>query len=178
MPSYRGYSHEVSPSVLFCVHIPNHSCFSDLKELRWQDYQQGRKTAGAFGQTAFSAPSQPATGMFGQPAPQNPAPAANPMFGGFGNTNATNTPAAPTTGGFGAFGQTNTAPATTSAFGNAFGQQPQQQQQLQLQQTTGFGGLGQPQHNTAGTGLFGGGAFGQNNNQPKPFSAFGMFCAV
>ncbi|KAF9819491.1 hypothetical protein IEO21_02099 [Rhodonia placenta] len=97
------------------------------------------------------------------------------MFGGFGNTNATNTPAAPTTGGFGAFGQTNTAPATTSAFGNAFGQQPQQQQQQQQpQQTTGFGGLGQPQQNTAGTGLFGGGAnnLGASIN-PMNISALG-----
>ncbi|CDO68452.1 hypothetical protein BN946_scf184760.g8 [Trametes cinnabarina] len=144
---------------------------ASFEELRWQDYQQGRKTAGSFGQTSFGAPAQPAqpsTGLFGQPA----APAATgTTFGGFGNTSTTAQPAAP--GGFGAFGQPSTGTNTTGTglFGGsgAFGQQNQQQPQ----QSTGFGAFGQPQNQqqsgTAG-GLFGGGAFGANN-QAKP--AFG-----
>ncbi|KAI0355398.1 hypothetical protein OH77DRAFT_1479956 [Trametes cingulata] len=147
---------------------------ASFEELRWQDYQQGRKTAGAFGQTSFGAPNQPAqpaqptTGLFGQPS----APAATgTTFGGFGNTSTTTQPA---TTGFGAFGQpSNTTNTGGSLFGGggAFGQ-PNQQQQPQQPQTTGFGAFGQPQNQQTNTGggLFGGGAFGANN-QPKP--AFG-----
>ncbi|KAL1944102.1 hypothetical protein VTO73DRAFT_3287 [Trametes versicolor] len=149
---------------------------STFEELRLQDYQQGRKTAGAFGQTTFGAPAQPAQptgGLFGQPA----APAATgTTFGGFGNTSTT---AQPATTGFGAFGQpantTNTTGGSLFGGGGAFGQpsQPQQPQQQQPQQPAGFGAFGQPQNqqNNTGGGLFGGGgAFGANN-QAKP--AFG-----
>ncbi|KII95281.1 hypothetical protein PLICRDRAFT_208927 [Plicaturopsis crispa FD-325 SS-3] len=147
---------------------------SSFEELRFQDYQQGRKTAGAgagaFGQpSAFGAPSQPAasTGnsIFGQPA--QPAQPTNSIFGGGGAFGQNNQPAAGNAfGGGSAFGQP-AAPATgTGLFGGggAFGQ-PQNQQP---QQSTGFGGFGQPQQpqtqqpaaNTGG-GLFGGGgAFG------------------
>ncbi|KAI0832820.1 nucleoporin autopeptidase-domain-containing protein [Trametes gibbosa] len=155
MPQYRSASFEAS-----------------VVELRLQDYQQGRKTAGAFGQASFGAPAQPAqpsTGLFGQPA----APAATgTTFGGFGNTS---TAAQPATTGFGNFGQpantTNTTGGGIFGTGGAFGQQNQQQQP---QQPTGFGVFGQPQNqqqtNTAGGGLFGTGTFGANN-QAKP--AFG-----
>ncbi|KAI0774746.1 nucleoporin autopeptidase-domain-containing protein [Trametes elegans] len=147
---------------------------ASFEELRLQDYQQGRKTAGAFGQSSFGAPAQPAqpsTGLFGQPA----APAATgSTFGGFGNPGTTNQPA---TSGFGAFGQpanntTNTTGGGLFGGGGAFGQPNQQQQQPQT--NTGFGAFGQPQNqqqNATGGGLFGGGgAFGANN-QTKP--AFG-----
>ncbi|OSD04447.1 hypothetical protein PYCCODRAFT_1407337 [Trametes coccinea BRFM310] len=147
---------------------------ASFEELRLQDYQQGRKTAGSFGQTSFGQPAQPAqpsTGLFGQPA----APAATgTTFGGFGNTSTTAQPAA--TGGFGAFGQPSTGTSTTGGGlfggGGAFGQ-PNQQQPQQPPQSTGFGAFGQPQTQPqTGTtgGLFGGGAFGANN-QTKP--AFG-----
>ncbi|KAI0686785.1 nucleoporin autopeptidase-domain-containing protein [Cytidiella melzeri] len=159
MPPYRGCS---------------------LEELRYQDYQQGRKTAGAFGQSTFGAPAaQPSTSMYGQPATS--AQPANSLFGGFGanntagtGTNTTNTfgafgqPAAPAASqpgpgglfGGGAFGQPQSQPQQPSAFGGFGQQQPQQQQQQQPQQ--------QPT-----TSLFGGGAFGAQSQQPKPFSGFG-----
>ncbi|KAI0658563.1 nucleoporin autopeptidase-domain-containing protein [Cubamyces menziesii] len=146
---------------------------ASFEELRLQDYAQGRKTAGAFGQTSFGAtaqPAQPSTGLFGQPA----APAATgTTFGGFGNTSTAPQPA---TTGFGAFGQPSTTNNTTGSSlfggGGAFGQQSQPQQQQQ-QQPSGFGAFGQPQTQqpATGGGLFGGGgAFGANN-QAKP--AFG-----
>ncbi|KAI0638585.1 nucleoporin autopeptidase-domain-containing protein [Trametes polyzona] len=146
---------------------------ASFEELRWQDYQQGRKTAGAFGQTTFGAPAQPTqptTGLFGQPA----APTATgTTFGGFGNTS---TAAQPGTTGFGSFGQpsnttTNTTGGGLFGGGGAFGQ-PNQQQQPQ-QQPSGFGAFGQPQTqpNNTGGGLFGGGGAFGTNNQPKP--AFG-----
>lgn len=138
-----------------------------------QDYQQGRKTAGAFGQTAFNAPAQPtqpAGGIFGQ---QHTTASAPPTtgFGAFGNANP-----APTNT-FGAFGQPNNANtnSNTGAFGT-FNQPPQNQQQPQP--TTGFGAFGQPQQPQQNTGIFsnGGGAFAAaaNNTQNKPFSGFGM----
>ncbi|KAF7981731.1 hypothetical protein HWV62_32335 [Athelia sp. TMB] len=155
MPAYRGSSYE---------------------ELRVQDYQQGRKTAGGFGQTAFGAtPAQPSTstsgGLFGQPAQQ---PATSSIFGGGGAFGQPSQPAAaaPSTG-FGAFGQpaaqSNTATTGGGIFGS-FGQQTQQQQQ------PATGAFGQPAAPATGGGLFGNsGAFGQANNQAKPagFGAFG-----
>jgi nuclear pore complex protein Nup98-Nup96 len=125
---------------------------------------QGRKTAGAFGQSAAfgtTTTAAPTTNIFGAPAQST----AQPSTSIFGNTN-TNTNA------FGAFGQ-NTAnqPATTTGTGlfGAFGQQQQQQQPG----STGFGGFGQlaqqPQTQT-GTNAFGGGAF--SANKPNTFSTF------
>jgi nuclear pore complex protein Nup98-Nup96 len=162
MPAYRGSSYE---------------------ELRVQDYQQGRKTAGGFGQSATfgTNPLQPSTstaggGLFGQPA----QPAANPMFGGSAfNTNTAATAAPATTNpAFGTFGQ-NTAAQTNTTGTGAFGSFGQQQPQP----STGFGAFSQQQQQqpaaatNTGTGIFGGGgAFGQNNNQAKPASgAFGNF---
>ncbi|PFH49258.1 hypothetical protein AMATHDRAFT_63536 [Amanita thiersii Skay4041] len=138
-----------------------------FEELRLQDYAQNRKTANAFGQTAFGAP-QPTTGMFGQQQQQP----QNTQSSLFGNTTTTQ----PSTG-FGAFGQnTNTSTNTGSLFGGggAFGQQQQQPQQSQ----TSFGAFGsqpqqQPQQQSGS--LFGGGTstgtFGNTAN--KPFGSFG-----
>jgi hypothetical protein len=158
MPQYRGNSFE---------------------ELRMQDYQQNRKTAGsnAFGQSAFGGTTQPsaAPSLFGQPQPQPAQPQpANPIFGSFGNTAANNAntgtgnafsglgqnPAQPT-GGFGTFNQTSQQPAA-SGFG-AFGQPQQQPQQQQPPQ--------QPPQQQQGASLFGStGAFGSQN---KPAGGFG-----
>jgi nuclear pore complex protein Nup98-Nup96 len=151
--------------------VPIKAHLSSIQELRLQDYAQGRKTAGAFGQSAAFGNTQPTnTGLFGaQPAQQNPA---QPSIFGAPAANQT------TTSAFGPFGQTPanqpaTAPAATGLFGSAtFGQTQQQPQQ----QTTGFGTFGQPaqqqtqQQQQAG-GLFGsGGTFGTTS---KPaFSAF------
>ncbi|KAI0650832.1 nucleoporin autopeptidase-domain-containing protein [Trametes meyenii] len=147
---------------------------ASFEELRLQDYQQGRKTAGAFGQSSFGAPAQPAqssTGLFGQPA----APAATgTTFGGFGNASSATQPA---TTGFGTFGQPANQTNTTGGglFGGTFGQQNQQQPQSQPQQSQagGFSGFGLPQNqqNTTGGGLFGGGGVFGSNTQAKP--AFG-----
>lgn len=159
MPAYRGTSFE---------------------ELRLQDYQQGRKTAGAFGQSTFGAPATGGTGLFGQPAAPTTTQPTNSIFGSFGNNNAGAAAPAATGGAFGSFGQP-AQPATgttgTGLFGGgAFGQQ-QQQQPAQPQQPGAFGAFGQPQQpaqqQPAGGGLFGGGAFGAQNQQPKPFGAFG-----
>ncbi|EIW82263.1 hypothetical protein CONPUDRAFT_136791 [Coniophora puteana RWD-64-598 SS2] len=164
MPAYRGTSFE---------------------EIRVQDYQQGRKTAGAFGQSSFGAPaagSQP-TGAFGQPA------TGSSIFGGsgggggnaFGST-PNNQPA--TGAGFGGFGQ-NTGSTGGSMFGgggtSTFGQ-PQQQQ------SSGFGGFGQNQQQQqpqqqqqqqpgAGTGsIFGSTTTNPAFSQPnKPTTGFGTF---
>ncbi|KAH7909456.1 nucleoporin autopeptidase-domain-containing protein [Hygrophoropsis aurantiaca] len=163
MPAYRGTS---------------------LEELRYQDYQQGRKTAGAFGQSSFGAPvsTTPATGLFGAAQTQ---PATNPLFGNntFGGANATTNQTNPAGGVFGNFGQnaaTNAQPSGTGTglFGSTFGQ-TQQQQQQQQQQPSAFGAFGQPQQPqqqqqqpqqpAASGGIFGGGAFGQS----KPASTFG-----
>jgi hypothetical protein len=137
------------------------------QELRVQDYAQGRKTAGSFGQSAAFGTQQPTTGLFGttQPAQPNQQPS---LFGAPANTTS-NT-------GFGAFGGSTTtnqptAPATTGLFGGTTfgGQQPAQ--------TSAFGGGAfgstQPQQTQQQTGLFGGGsAFG--STAPKPtFGAFG-----
>ncbi|KAJ8517984.1 hypothetical protein ONZ45_g4906 [Pleurotus djamor] len=164
MPAYRGTSFE---------------------ELRFQDYAQGRKTAGAFGQSAaFGATTtQPATNVFGQPQPQQTTTtnafgqntSTPSAFGAFSATN--NQPAQPTNslfGGTSAFGQPAQQPAQQpSAFG-VFGQ-PAQQQQPQQQQPAGgiFGGgsaFGQPKPAGTGFGGFGGGgAFGSTNTTNNAF---------
>jgi nuclear pore complex protein Nup98-Nup96 len=161
MPAYRG---------------------SSFEELRVQDYQQGRKTAGGFGQSATfpaqaSTSTSGTTGLFGQPA----QPAANPMFGGsaFGANN-TNQPNANTSGGFGAFGQNTAGQTNTAGTGTGtgiFGSFAQNQQQQQQQPSTGFGAFGQPQQpqpaTGTGTSIFGGGgAFGQNKPAGGAFNAF------
>ncbi|KAJ6561461.1 nucleoporin autopeptidase-domain-containing protein [Mycena vulgaris] len=141
MPNYRGTSFE---------------------ELRIQDYAQGRKTAGAFGQSAaFGGVQQPATNMFGQPQPAQ----QTSVFGGGA--------AQPTTG-FGAFG--TPAPAAAPAFGGggAFGQPQQPQQQQQQQPTPAFGQFGQQQpQQPQQPSVFGGGTTGAFGAAPKP--AFGGF---
>ncbi|KAI0711054.1 nucleoporin autopeptidase-domain-containing protein [Cerioporus squamosus] len=145
---------------------------ASFEELRFQDYQQGRKTAGAFGQSSFGAPAQATTGLFGQPAatPATQPAATGTTFGGFGNTSTAQTG----TTGFGAFGGGNTGTTGTGGGlfggGGAFGQQNPTAQQPQ--QNTGFGAFGSTQNQQQPSGgLFGGGgAFGANN-QPKP--AFG-----
>lgn len=139
--------------------MPQYKNYS-LEELRLQDYQQGRKTAGtagAFGATA----STPAFGAantnsaFGQTSTSNAFGSTNtttPAFGGGFGTNNT------TTGG--AFGQAPTA--TSSAFGqpaatgNAFG-------------SSAFG-----QNNNQATGTFGSGTGAFGAAASKPFS-FGVF---
>ncbi|GJE87476.1 nucleoporin2-domain-containing protein [Phanerochaete sordida] len=190
-PPYNAFSEKDAGATNVVLHYQSISCMpayrgTSFEELRWQDYQQGRKTAGAFSQQSFGAPAaQPTTGtgLFGQPAAPAAAQPSGSVFGSFGNNT---TPAATGTGAFGAFGQpaaSTTAPATgTGLFGGgAFGQQQQQQPQQPQQQTGAFGAFGQPQQPqqpqqqpqpTAG-GLFGGGAFGAQNQQPKPFGAFG-----
>ncbi|THV08191.1 hypothetical protein K435DRAFT_707804 [Dendrothele bispora CBS 962.96] len=161
------------------------STYISFQELRFQDYQQGRKTAqaapNAFGQSsAFSA--QPQTNsVFGQPQNQQ----INSVFGA----------PKPATGfGFNANNNSSTGTSIFGSGGNAFGQtQPQQQQQQT--QTTGFGAFGQPQQpQQQGTGLFGntnnnagsafgtggstlgntGGAFGQPQPQQQQTSIFGQ----
>ncbi|KAJ2929218.1 hypothetical protein H1R20_g7877, partial [Candolleomyces eurysporus] len=152
MPAYMGYSFE---------------------ELRTQDYAQGRKTAGAFGQSAAfggAATTQPTTGLFGATQPAQTAST-------FGTT-----PAAPATTGFGAFGgNTNSTTTTTGTTGTglfgtggAFGTNTQQQQQPAQAGAfgTAFGQTQQQQQPQQSTGLFGGtNAFG--TAAPKP--AFGGF---
>ena len=139
------------------------------QELRAQDYQQGRKTAGAFGQTSFGTPTTQPTNMFRTNTTQ---PATSSIFGGStAGTFGTNTTQQAGTSTFGGFGQQNPPAAGTgsSLFGgtSTFGQ-PQQQQQPQ-QPTSAFGGFGQQnQQQSTGGGLFGGGTFGQN----KPTTGF------
>ncbi|KAL0950152.1 hypothetical protein HGRIS_010147 [Hohenbuehelia grisea] len=150
MPAYRGTSFE---------------------EIRVQDYAQGRKTAGAFGQSAAfgGATAQPTTSIFGA-TPAQPAAAPSSIFGG--GTTTTAQPAS----GFGAFGTQNTAaPTTNSVFGGgAFGQQQQPQQQQPAQ--TGFGAFGQPaQQPQQSTSIFGGNTNGGAFGQPKPATGFGTF---
>ncbi|KAI5120247.1 hypothetical protein M0805_007551 [Coniferiporia weirii] len=157
MPAYRG---------------------SSAEEIRLQDYAQGRKTAGGFGQSATFGLNQPqpSTSAFGQPA------AGTTTFGGFGQNNQQPSTTQPTNA-FGSFGQPSQA--TTTAFGGGtgsggfgtFGQNNQQQQPTPSVFGGGTGAFGQsgtqqPQPTTSVFG--GGGAFGQNNNQqPKPFGTFG-----
>jgi nuclear pore complex protein Nup98-Nup96 len=133
------------------------------QELRMQDYQQNRKTAGSntFGQSAFSSTTQPTTttNLFGQSAPQQPT---NSIFGSFGNASANS---ANPGSAFSGLGQ-NPSPAT-GGFGtfNQPSQQPSQQPA-----TSGFGSFGQPQQQQS-TGLFGSSsAFGSQN---KPLGGFG-----
>ncbi|KAI6135156.1 hypothetical protein EV401DRAFT_884577 [Pisolithus croceorrhizus] len=155
MPAYRGTS---------------------LEELRIQDYQQGRKTAGAFSQTSFGAPATQPTNIFGTPTTQQPTTSS--IFGG-GTTGAFGSGASqqqPGTSAFGGFGQQNQPAGGTGTglFGGAtaFGQ-PQQQQPQQQQQPSAFGAFGQQtqqQPNTGGSIFGGGGAFGQT----KPATGFGF----
>ncbi|KAF7432733.1 hypothetical protein PC9H_004676 [Pleurotus ostreatus] len=174
-PPYNAFTDKENPGsgTSVTLHYQSISCMpayqgTSFEELRYQDYAQGRKTAGAFGQSAtFGAtPAQPTTSIFGQPQQSTPQPNA---FGA-----PTTTPST----GFGAFGQsaaTQTPQQSTGLFGGgAFGQ-PQQQQQP-AQQTNAFGAFGQPaqQNQQPSGGLFGGGttAFGQ----PKPAgTGFGTF---
>lgn len=147
------------------------------QELRVQDYAQGRKTAGGFGQSATFGlqPSQSSTTGFGQPSSttttfgfgqNNQQPPTQPTnaFGTFGQQPSGTQPPAfgsgTGTSAFGTFGQNTQQqqPTGTGLFGgsSAFGQNNQQQQQQQQPAATGFGG------------------FGQNTNQPKPFGGFGQ----
>ncbi|KAH9948754.1 nucleoporin autopeptidase-domain-containing protein [Amylocystis lapponica] len=183
-PPYSAFSEKDTGTSSTMLQYQSITCMpqyrgSSFEELRWQDYQQGRKTAGAFGQTSFGtpAPAQPTTGLFGQPA-QNPPATTNPMFGNFGQNAAGPSTGPGTANGsaFGAFGQPNNAAQGAAGGGlfggGAFGQQQQPQPQQQPQNAFGaFGQPAQPQQN-AGGGLFGGGggAFG-NAQQQKP--AFG-----
>jgi len=138
MPAYRNYS---------------------VEELRVQDYQAGRKNAGASGgtfgatggfgaQTSTPFGQATTTNTFGQPSTSTAGSAFGQTTGGFGqNTGSFGQTAA---GGFGStntgttggiFGQPSTTttpgfganPSATTGFGSGtFGQQPQQQ-------STGFG---------------------------------------
>jgi len=137
---------------------------SSFQELRIQDYQQNRKTAGpnTFGQSAFGSTTQPAatTNLFGQSTQPQPA---NAVFGSFGNAGASG---ATTGSAFGGLGQTTTQ--GTGGFGT-FNQPPQQPASQPA--TSGFGSFNQPQQ-PQNTGLFGGSnAFGPQN---KPLGGFGM----
>ncbi|KAI6034936.1 hypothetical protein F5J12DRAFT_789962 [Pisolithus orientalis] len=140
-----------------------------------QDYQQGRKTAGAFGQTSFGTPAAQPTSIFGATTQQ---PATSSIFGG-GTTGAfgTGTSQQAGTGTFGGFGQPSQPGGGTGTglFGgtSAFGQPQQQPQQPQQQQPSAFGAFGQQtqqQPNTGGGIFGGGGGFGQN----KPTTGFGL----
>ncbi|KAL4245762.1 nucleoporin GLFG family protein [Abortiporus biennis] len=181
-PQYAVYDEKDTNSNVM-LHYQSISCMpayrgSSFEELRVQDYAQGRKTAGAFGQTTFGStqPQQSSGGLFGQQQPSTTT--GGGLFGGggtsaFGNTANTTQPA---TTGFGTFGQTSTTqPSTGGGLFGGFGQQNQPQQQ----QTSAFGAFGQPQPQqqaqpATGGGLFGtGGAFGSTQTQPKPFGSFG-----
>ncbi|KAI9574825.1 nucleoporin autopeptidase-domain-containing protein [Boletus coccyginus] len=140
---------------------------TSLEELRLQDYQQNRKTAGAFSQTSFGTPNTQTTNLFGAPTTTQ-QPATGSIFGG-GTTGAFGTTT--TTGALGAFGQqptTGTSTGTSIFGGSSAFAQPQQQQ------PSAFGAFGQQQQQqpatSAGTSIFGGtGSFGQ----PKPATGFG-----
>lgn len=157
MPAYRNYS---------------------VEELRVQDYQAGRKNAGASGgafgatggygaQTSTPFGQSATSSAFGMPSTSSAGSAFGQTTGGFGQsaggfgqTSNTGFGAANTGATGGLFGQQSTSaapafgstqPATTGFGGTTFGQQPQQQQQ-----NTGFGA-------TANTG------FGASS-AAKPFS--------
>ena len=157
MPAYSGYSFEV---IAFFPSITS-SVYSLLQELRLQDYMQNRKTAGAFGQSAFGS-TQPSTGVYGSQQPQQTTqPSA------FGATTS-----APSTG-FGAFGQTTGTNTTGGGMFGGFGSQQQQTQQQPAQSAFGsFGSQPQPQPQQQTGGAFGSttGAF---SSTAKP--AFGSF---
>ncbi|KAG9317321.1 nucleoporin autopeptidase-domain-containing protein [Chiua virens] len=147
---------------------------TSLEELRLQDYQQNRKTAGAFGQTSFGAPTAQTTSPFGAPAAtqqQSSTGTTGSIFGGGTASAFGTTTTQPATGAFGAFGQhqpTAGTSASTGIFGggSAFGQPPQQQQPAY----TPFGQSQQQPAAGTGTSAFGGAnAFGQ----PKPATGFG-----
>ncbi|KAH8114824.1 nucleoporin autopeptidase-domain-containing protein [Phellopilus nigrolimitatus] len=164
MPAYRGTSFE---------------------EVRVQDYAQGRKTAGGFGQSAtfgLNQPAQSATSTFGQPA------ASTSAFGGFGqnSTQPQQNPTPQPASGFGGFGQPAASQPSafgggtgTSAFGT-FGQNNAQPQQTPAPSVFGGGtgafGQNANQQQPAPSAFGGGGTFGQNN-QPKPFGTFGSTTA-
>lgn len=148
--------------------MPQYKNYS-LEELRLQDYQQNRKTAGgaAGGTSAFGAPAGGAfgsntstTSAFGQPAAST---------GGFGQpqTSAFGQPAQTSAFGAGATGATGglfgqqQQPATTSAFGQPAG-------------TSAFGAstsaFGQPAATSGfGAGANTGGAFGAAASKPFSF---------
>jgi nuclear pore complex protein Nup98-Nup96 len=125
---------------------------SPFQELRIQDYQQNRKTAGSntFGQSTFGSTTQPpaTTNLFGQSTQPQPA---NSIFGSFGNTGASG---ATTGSAFGGLGQTTTQ--GTGGFGTGTFNQPSQQPASQPA-TSGFGSFNQPQQpqQPQNTGLFG-----------------------
>ncbi|KAK7470253.1 hypothetical protein VKT23_001687 [Stygiomarasmius scandens] len=181
-PPYVVHTEKDPSSTNITLQYQSISCIpayqgTSFEELRFQDYQQGRKTAqastGAFGQSSAFGTQPQTNSVFGQPQTQQ----TNSVFGA---------PKPPT--GFGAFGGTNTNTAGTSIFGgggNTFGQTPQPQQQ---QQSTGFGAFGQTQQQQQqqpqqqqqqGTGLFGntntaGGAFGTGGSTFGSGGAFGQ----
>lgn len=181
-PPYSVYS-EKDPASSATLHYQTITAMpayrgTSLEELRIQDYQQGRKTAGAFSQTSFGAPATQPTSIFGAPTTQPPT---SSIFGG-GTTGAFGPGASqqqqqPGTSTFGGFSQQN-QPASgtgTGLFGTtpAFGQPQQQQPPPQQQQPSAFGTFGQQtqqQPNTGGGIFGGGGAFGQT----KPATGFGF----
>lgn len=173
---------------------------TSFEELRFQDYQQNRKTAStnAFGQTSFGGAQPAGSSMFGAQNAQQQNNQTNSTFGirpagsGFGAFGGGNTGTTGTTGTTSSIfgGGTNTTsafgqpqqPQQPSAFG-AFGQpQPQQQpQQPQQPAQTGpvFGNTGTGGAFGSTAGAFGGnstaGAFGQNPaQQPQQNSIFGQ----
>ncbi|KAK4703429.1 nuclear pore complex protein Nup98-Nup96, partial [Phenoliferia sp. Uapishka_3] len=129
-----------------------------FEELRWQDYQAGRKQASAPASTSFGGASTFGGGAFGQPAQQQQPsafgqPAPTPSL--FGQQQpATSTFGQPAQGGL--FGQP--AQSAPTAFGAAPAASP----------------FGQPAQPAAG-GLFGGGAstFGQPAASTSTFGSFG-----
>ncbi|EJD51201.1 hypothetical protein AURDEDRAFT_149853 [Auricularia subglabra TFB-10046 SS5] len=178
------------------LHYQSISCMpayknSSFEELRVQDYAQGRKTAGGFGQGAAfgTQPQQPQQGgsifggTFGQPAAAaNPTPAFGSTFGSTpAATGAFGQPAAGTSTfgqpAVGAFGSTQPAQPGSSLFGGGAGGSTFGQPAAGTQ-TGGFGAFGQAQNKpatgfgfgagatTQPTSTFGGGAFGQPAQQP------------
>ncbi|KAF9586183.1 hypothetical protein BGW38_008808 [Lunasporangiospora selenospora] len=158
MPAYRNFSFE---------------------ELRLQDYQQGRKSAGqaagfgaatpGFGQQ----PQQPAAGFGAQPAPGFGAGNTTSGIGGFG-AGTTGFGAAPTAGGFGAGAGFGATPVTSTPFGGQpaapaplFGA-AQQQPAFGAPGATGFGAA-------AGTTGFGASSAFGAGAAAKPAAGFGAF---
>ncbi|CAK5262894.1 unnamed protein product [Mycena citricolor] len=179
-PPYAAFSEKDPASASVTLNYQSISCMpayrgTSFEEIRFQDYAQGRKTSGGFGQSAAFGGVQQPTSIFGQTQQQQQPAQQTSIFGG-----ATN--AQPTTGFGGAFGGSN-APSTSvfGGGGGAFGQ-PQQQQQQQAASSP-FGSFGQPQaqqqqQQPQTTGVFGGGGgvFGGTNNAAKP--AFGTFAGT